>query len=200
MRNRPVLILGLLVALGLVGCNGLRPEARHHWLRPMNERAVEDTEAIVGSETDPGSGTQATTEAPGPEPEADLRSGPISTIPSRITGDATTLESLSRPSLEHPTQAAITAQDTGYYDPRQGRGWNAVAIIALPVALIGVGTAIALESTLLLGIAGVVALTLGLIGGRRARDRERRGKGFAIPAMIIGVGALLLTFLALVAS
>ncbi|HEY0978883.1 MAG TPA: hypothetical protein VGE21_15525 [Flavobacteriales bacterium] len=114
-------------------------------------------------------------------PEAGLRLDPISTIPPPRSFDKEALEVVPEPSRTLHPEPAISAQDTGFYDPRAGRGWNAVAIAALPIALVGVGTAIAFESMLLLGIAGVVALTLGLIGGRRARDRERRGKGFAYP-------------------
>lgn len=73
-----------------------------------------------------------------------------------------------------------------------------MAVAALPVTVAGIVLAIALQSTLLLGVVGVVGFTLGLIGARRARDRDRRGKGFAIPALIIGTLALLLTVLSLV--
>lgn len=186
--------------MGLAGCSGLRPEARHRWIRPMNERSVETVPDSAPTEPEPALVMNT------PEGSADLgaetgcRLDPISTIPSTRNFSWVRPPEPSEPSDRTVQMAANTAQDTGFYDPRAGRGWNAVAIAALPIALIGVSTAIAFESTLLLGIAGVVALTLGLIGGRRARDRERRGKGFAIPAMIIGVGALVLTFLVLVAS
>ncbi|MFT3883945.1 MAG: hypothetical protein QM724_00515 [Flavobacteriales bacterium] len=91
----------------------------------------------------------------------------------------------------------IAAQDTDYYQAR-AHPMNKLAVASLPVTVIGVGLAIALQSTLLLGIAGAIGFTLALIGGRHARDHEERGRGYAMPAMIIGVVSLFLALLVVV--
>lgn len=93
------------------------------------------------------------------------------------------------------TEHSADHQDTAYYTSDHPRKWNSMAVVSLPVALIGVGAAIAIQSSLLLGIAGALALALALIGGRHARDHDERGRGFAMLAMIIGSVSLFLALL-----
>ena len=93
---------------------------------------------------------------------------------------------------------ANTAVSTSDILPDEGpEPWNATAIISLPVVLLGAAWALSTELLLGLAIVGVVGFTLALIGARRARDRERRGKGFAIPALILSTFILLTVALAI---
>lgn len=94
--------------------------------------------------------------------------------------------------LSRPSEAVIATVDTNYVRSDEGpTGWNATAIISLPTVIAGTVVAISLSSLFLLGVAGVVGFTLALIGARRCRDRERKGKGFAIPALILSTLVLL---------
>lgn len=93
----------------------------------------------------------------------------------------------------------LAPDSTDYYEDRP-HPWNKMAVASLPITVIGVGIAIAFQSTLVLGLAGLIGFTLALWGGRRARDREQRGRGFAMPAMIIGAVALFLVVLVVISG
>lgn len=90
-----------------------------------------------------------------------------------------------------------TAQDTSYYAPEKRR-WNVKAISSFPIALTTVIVGIATQSIYLLLIGGAIAFALGLIGSRQCRDREDRGKGFAIAGMALGAAALFFSLMVLI--
>ncbi|HEX2616741.1 MAG TPA: DUF4190 domain-containing protein [Flavobacteriales bacterium] len=175
-----------LLGVGLLmGCVGGRGTTRYGWLRlegapprvaPVQEVPTEDHELLATTEADPAF-VASTPPAPLTAPESDR-------------GQQTPPDPLR-------TSPIVLLQDTDYYQVRP-HPWNKVAVVSLPVTVIGVGLAIVLQSTLLLGIAGAVGFALALIGGRHARDHEERGRGFAMPAMIIGAVALFLTLLVMV--
>lgn len=103
----------------------------------------------------------------------------------------------NRPSPFFKKDLTASDPDTAYYAEQDHR-WNAKAIAALPVAVATVVAGIALQSILLLLIGGAVAFTLGLIGSRQCRDREDRGKGFAIAGMALGAAALFFSLMVLI--
>ena len=58
--------------------------------------------------------------------------------------------------------------------------------------------AVAAHSVPVLVVGGAIAFALGLIGSRHCRDREDRGKGFALAGMVIGAVALFVGLMALI--
>ena len=101
--------------------------------------------------------------------------------------DAPALNLVSRP-----------VQDTtSYYAPEKHR-WNAKAIASLPIAIATVVVGIASQSLFILLAGGVVAFVLGLVSARQCRDREDRGKGFALAAMILGGAAMFFSIMVII--
>lgn len=86
---------------------------------------------------------------------------------------------------------------TSYYAPGKNR-WNAKAIASLPIAIGTVVVGIASQSIFILLVGGVVAFVLGLISARQCRDREDRGKGFALAAMILGGAAMFFSIMVII--
>jgi len=93
---------------------------------------------------------------------------------------------------------SVSVQDTtSYYTPEKHR-WNAKAIASLPIAIATVVVGIASQSIFILLAGGVVAFVLGLISARQCRDREDRGKGFALAAMILGGAAMFFSIMVII--
>ncbi|MCO5275890.1 MAG: DUF4190 domain-containing protein [Flavobacteriales bacterium] len=91
-----------------------------------------------------------------------------------------------------------SAVDSVDYYALEDRRWNVKAVAAAPVAIGVVVAAALMRSTPLLLIGGALAFALGLIASRQCRDREERGKGFAMAGMILGGLALFISLMALI--
>lgn len=105
----------------------------------------------------------------------------------------------SRPSGKHLTalRTAAAKDSSEYYAPAP-RHWNTKAIAAAPAALATVVVAVAAHSVPVLVLGGAIAFALGLIGSRQCRDREERGKGFALVGMVVGAVALFVGLMAVI--
>lgn len=93
--------------------------------------------------------------------------------------------------------AASVQDTTSYYAPEKHR-WNAKAIASLPIAIATVVVGIVSQSIFILLAGGIVAFVLGLISARQCRDREDRGKGFALAAMILGGAAMFFSIMVII--
>lgn len=191
MARSAILPLTALLLLSPLACKNQLESARHHWIRhgpernahaagaPRTEQPTADVQASSEGQTErrPTLGLSTIT----PAPVAGLQRQPI---------PGTRSQRAFQPHVN-------TAVDTSYILPdEEPRSWNATAIVSLPVVLLGAAWALSTEALIGLAIVGMVGFTLALIGARRARDRERRGKGFAIPALIVSTFILLVVALA----
>lgn len=127
---------------------------------------------------------------------ADVRTE-ASSDPSPIwsEADASPMEIDCSHTAVHTPSSAV--QDSSYYAPEK-HPWNAKAIASLPIAIGTVVVGIASQSIFILLAGGVVAFVLGLVSARQCRDREDRGKGFALAAMILGGAALFFSIMVLI--
>lgn len=176
----------LLPALALTCCTLSCGTARYGWVR----HGTPCTDPVALSTADPTSTTRVPTVEM--EPLASVVPLTLSTDPAVKKPMIHPARSPSAVALTSPRQSVIATVDTNYVRLDEGpKGWNATAIISLPAVIAGTVVAISLSSLFLLGVAGVVGFTLALIGARRCRDRERKGKGFAIPALILSTLVLL---------
>ena len=191
------LLLPLLIGLS-VGCAGTRDSPKYTWLRkqgpvqatdrPANLAAnVPSKQSRSGQKLEPLSISNFKNASPGHLQDS------LNSLTSDVTADA-----LIGLSYSGPQTLPNTAQkDTAYYDP-EPRRWNVKAISALPIGLAAVIIGIASQSIYLLLIGGAIAFALGLIGSRQCRDRQDRGKGFAIAGMALGAAALFFSLMVLI--
>lgn len=188
----------------LWGCTGHRNAAQYSWLR---KHGVCNPSGQGGHITEKRTSQPATEHSSFPpplnaKPEGEL--APIGDAPGDLTANITEPVRFKHNAAEEPglrqgpdePHLQFALRDTGYYVEQHHR-WNAKAISALPVALVTATLGFALQSSLLLLIGGAVAFTLGLIGSRQCRDRQDRGKGFAIAGMALGAILLFLGALGL---
>jgi hypothetical protein len=118
-------------------------------------------------------------------------SGPAASQTARGSNALSSEVLTNRGSLTSPgrTHAYYTEQD---------HRWNAKAIASLPLAIATVVIGVASQSIYLLLIGGAISFALGMIGSRQCRDREHRGKGFAIAGMALGAAALFFSLMVLI--
>lgn len=90
------------------------------------------------------------------------------------------------------------AQDTADYYAEVEHRWNIKGLVAAPIGVATVVAGIALHSIPILLVGGALAFALGLIASRQCRDREERGKAFALVGMILGAIALFFSAMVLV--
>lgn len=102
------------------------------------------------------------------------------------------------PEKHLPAPHPANAKDSTEYFAPEPRHWNTKAIAAAPAALATVVAAVAAHSVPVLVVGGAIAFALGLIGSRQCRDREDRGKGFALVGMVIGAVALFVGLMAVI--
>lgn len=191
------LLLPLLIGLS-VGCAGTRDRPKYTWLRKQGpvQKIERPANAALSSPSeqsarDPATASLTTSTSKVAFPGYSQDS--LNSITSDVTADA-----LIGLSYSGPQTLPNTAQkDTAYYDP-EPRRWNVKAISALPIGLATVIIGIASQSIYLLLIGGAIAFALGLIGSRQCRDRQDRGKGFAIAGMALGAAALFFSLMVLI--
>lgn len=190
--QRPVrYLLPALVVLS-VGCAGTRNAPKYSWLRKQGPvQASERPSVPLPMAMVANDASMPPVREQDPEPLSASRSTDAPPVDTRIS-----LNAPQSPVIADERIAAA-AQDTSYYAPEKRR-WNVKAIAALPVALTTVIFGIASQSIYLLLIGGAIAFALGLIGSRQCRDREDRGKGFAIAGMALGAAALFFSLMVLI--
>ena len=195
------LLLPLLIGLS-VGCVGSRDVPKYAWLRKQGP--------VQTMERSPAAPVQVTANnAPSIQSEGEQDLDQLSVSNSTGATQTELRNSLNLPSTAIGVDAPIslsysaketlhhsTLQDTAYYAP-EPRRWNVKALSSLPIALTTVIVGIASQSIYLLLIGGAISFTLGLIGSRQCRDREDRGKGFAIAGMALGAAALFFSLMVL---
>lgn len=211
VQRRAHLILPVLLGLSM-GCSGPRSAAKYAWLRkqgpvrmPQGLTATGPSAAAIPAKGVPPKGLFA-----GPMPDtfdpAPLASAapsgtsfaafsPAPTGPWPVPTDSMTSIRALDPGL---APLAVPAQDTTAYFAIEQHRWNAKAIASLPVAIGTVAVGIASQSIFILLAGGVVAFVLGLISARQCRDREDRGKGFALAAMILGGAAMFFSIMVII--
>ena len=203
------LLLPLLVGLS-VGCSGPQQAAKYAWIRKQGPLPKEHPLDRAGPPATaiPGTGVLVQEHATGTAPDA-FETGSLSAaVPSvAFHGALSRMPTGALPEPEGSTLAAIGAtillpsnpvQDTtSYYAPEKHR-WNAKAIASLPIAVATVVVGFASQSIFILLAGGVVAFVLGLISARQCRDREDRGKGFALAAMILGAAAMFFSIMVII--
>lgn len=185
--RRPLLPSLVLISCGLtMGCTGPRHTAKYGWLRkhgPVTAQWVATPQAPSSAES------ETVTAAAVPAPLAYALGKPSV---SEVGNRSEHIQHLPvfAPSSPVPAMSVVTHQDTtNYYSPEQ-HPWNPMALSSLPIAIIAVVAGIASQSLWILLIGGAIAFTLGLIGSRQCRDREDRGKGFAMAGMVLGAVTL----------
>lgn len=195
--NRKCSLCAVALAGAFWGCTGHRNAAQYSWLRKQGvcNPSGQDGAIPEGQPSQPATAHRSFPEPLIARPEDELT--PIGDAPGDLTANVTGPAQFKHNPAEEPKlrygpeepQVQPAEHDSGYYVEQHHR-WNAKAISALPVALATATLGFALQSSLLLLLGGAVAFTLGLIGSRQCRDREDRGKGFAIVGMALG-GAML---------
>lgn len=210
VQRRAHLLLPILIGLS-IGCSGPQHVAKYAWLRkqgPVQKQLILDgtrSSSAVNSERQ----ALVNEHIKEPSPEA-FNAGSLSAaVPAvtsygspRMASDAT--PEVGRSILTSHTDAPALSFDsspvqdtTSYYAPEKHR-WNAKAIASLPIAIATVVVGIASQSLFILLAGGVVAFVLGLVSARQCRDREDRGKGFALAAMILGGAAMFFSIMVII--
>lgn len=211
MQRRIHLLLPILLGLS-VGCSGPRNAAQYAWLRkqgPVQKEHLRDGTRVPTAAI-PEKDILVKEHFPEPVSDAfDLGSlsVAVSSGASYVNSFPTSVNALPEPGRSALTTIAdapvmdrstISVQDTtSYYAPEKHR-WNAKAIASLPIAIATVVVGIASQSIFILLVGGVVAFVLGLISARQCRDREDRGKGFALAAMILGGAAMFFSIMVII--
>lgn len=188
----PILSVGLAI-----GCSAPRNAAQYGWLRKQGEVTSPAPEPRARA-TALGYAVMA-----GPDMEATLSEVRTHTIVKATGARSSWVRRPPRsvvvlPDPHHFRDPITASEEPAAYYAEQPHHWNTKAIAALPVALATVLVGIVSQSILLLLIGGAVAFTLGLIGSRQCRDREDRGKGFAMAGMALGAAVLFFSLMVLI--
>lgn len=190
---------------GLAGKTG--PSApRYGWLRKQGKpvdantpHAVPAVDLSANAVLRPSANMATTPEDNGTGPDLEGTVAPSALAWNGSVPATSDPMALSRPPGKHrpAPHTAIAKDSTEYYAP-EPRHWNTKAIAAAPAALATVVVAVAAHSVPVLVVGGAIAFALGLIGSRQCRDREDRGKGFALAGMVIGAVALFVGLMAMI--
>ena len=191
------LLLPLLIGLS-VGCAGTRDSPKYTWLRKQGPVKETDHPPKLTARTP----SKLSRSGPKLEPLsiANFKTASLGHLEDSLnllTSDVTADAHIGLSYSAAPTLPYTAKKDTAYYDP-EPRRWNVKAISALPIGLATVIIGIASQSIYLLLIGGAIAFALGLIGSRQCRDRQDRGKGFAITGMALGAAALFFSLMVLI--
>lgn len=190
---------------GLAGRTG--PSApRYGWLRKQGKPVDANTSLAVpavdlSANGVPGPSANTATRPQGNRTGPDLEGTVAPPAPTwNDPAPAAPAPAAQRRPLEKHLPAPHTAstKDSSEYYAPEPRHWNTKAIAATPAALATVVVAVAAHSVPVLVVGGAIAFALGLIGSRHCRDREDRGKGFALAGMVIGAVALFVGLMALI--
>lgn len=206
---RRSLLLPFFAFVGLaLGCSAPRNSARYGWLNKQGE--VQATDSVNVSAKMARSARKANSPKPFAfavdsivsDPVADVAEASTATVPfAFLSGPAAsqTARGSNALSSEILTNRVVqlAGPDTAYYT-EQDHLWNAKAIASLPLAIATVVIGVASQSIYLLLIGGAISFALGMIGSRQCRDREHRGKGFAIAGMVLGAAALFFSLMVLI--
>jgi hypothetical protein len=207
VRRSVLLPFFALVGLAL-GCSAPRDSARYGWLNKHGE--VQAT----GSVNESAKMARSARKANSPKPFAFAVDSIVSDLVADVAEASTATVAfafLSGPAASQTARGSnalsseiltnrvvqLAGPDTAYYTEQDHR-WNAKAIASLPLAIATVVIGVASQSIYLLLIGGAISFALGMIGSRQCRDREHRGKGFAIAGMALGAAALFFSLMVLI--
>jgi hypothetical protein len=76
-------------------------------------------------------------------------------------------------------------------DAKQGGDWNTLGIVGFSLSMLGIILLFAVGFPFLMGLAGLIVSAIGLGGN----NKDKKGKGFAIAGLILGILLVLLFWL-----